>query len=169
MLLIPRYTARFISSLSDDAICDAIYRNLERKQAARYKHWLINAPKHRVLEGSLHNYHFRMNRVVYAGELLHTEMRGRIRGHANNTSVELEITWSRSGKVVLFFLLIFLGLTVLATASVLISRDMKAVYLIPLLVLGTLYALMLWSFHRSLRKDLRVLEELFQARPENEG
>ena len=166
MKYFPTANVTFTSQLSDDEIMDRLSSELEAKKM-RYTDWkmdlFMNREQHRVFEGSMHNYHLKINRVVYNGLLFNTVISGRFKQHSFNTSADLKIELSTMNAILITVFMSGFGLFAVIAFFSLFGAHAKMWYFIPIIVFLTLYWGMLQGFKASARKDVDLLSKMCNA------
>lgn len=157
---------RFTSSLSDDELVERLSKQLEpRVHSHRYKHWIMTKPQHRTFEGTIYNYHLKMNRVEYNSGFFNPLITGRIRQNAFNTTITIDMKIRpMNGAVLGVFMTLF---TLVAVVFFLLFfTDPQPGYLVPMALWLTFYAYTLWQFKRRVRWIIADLSAIFQCEPE---
>lgn len=166
MKYFPVANVEFTSELTDDEIIDRLSQELEPKKV-RYSDWktglFMNAEEHRLLEGSMHNYHLKINRVVYNALIFNTVITGRFKQHAFNSSGNLTIRLAPMNGIFATIILIGFGVFMLAGIYSLFEPNPKLWYIYPTVLFIAAYAGMMLGFNLSVKKDVKIMSKLCDA------
>jgi len=162
MHLFPIIKVSLESPLNDDEIVEIFAQNLESRQHRSSRIWITPTP-HRLFEGDLFNYHFNINKVYKNSGAFTPIVTGRIRHHAFNSTIEMEIRYKGLDAALLFLVGIILSFALIVSFYAILSGAFSNTALITFLAGTGVYFLFIWLFNRASNEIINHFTRLFDA------
>ncbi|MDX2362891.1 MAG: hypothetical protein QNK23_18920 [Crocinitomicaceae bacterium] len=164
MLIFPRYSTEFTTTLSDDEVVDRITGDLGPKATGIFltsylATFVDNLKESKTFEGSIHNYHYDISRVKSI--LINTSLKGRIRQNDAGTTIKLKI--SMTGRIAIF-LGIFAAAALFMFGVGIVGQFTPVPYPAnDFLIISIIYlSLLILGFNYTIKKDINAFINLVE-------